>query len=147
MKDFGSVRSEPASSQPASVVRPDLGRAGSRAVYAVAAAWFLAHLPFLAPALEDIDSINFALVLHHYDPALHQPHPPGYPVFIAAGRVALAVIHVVAPELTYGRADALALAIWSAIGGAIAIVSAGSLFREMTADRERGAAVGFWGAV
>src|SRR3954469_5921480 len=111
--------------------RSELGN--RRAVYAVAGAWLLAHLPFLAPALEDIDSINFALGLHHYDPALHQPHPPGYPVFIAAGRVALGVIHIVAPGLAYGRADALALAIWSAVGGAIAIVSAGYLFREMTA--------------
>jgi hypothetical protein len=110
-------------------------------VYAVAGAWFLAHVPFLAPALEDIDSINFALGLHHYDPALHQPHPPGYPVFIAAGRVALAAIHVVAPGLTYGRADALALAIWSAIGGAIAIVPAASVPRD-DADRGRAAAVG-----
>ena len=93
--------------------------------------WFLAHVPSLAPALEDIDSINFALGLHHYDPALHQPHPPGYPVFIAAGRLSLALIHVVAPGMAYGSADALALAIWSAIGGALAIVAAGHLFRDM----------------
>jgi hypothetical protein len=100
-------------------------------VYAVAGAWLLAHLPFLAPALEDIDSMNFALGLHHYDPALHQPHPPGYPVFIAAGRVALAMIHRVAPGLSYVRADALALAIWSAIGGTLAIVAAAYLFHEL----------------
>ena len=108
--------------------------------------WFLAHVPFLAPALEDIDSINFALGLHHYDPALHQPHPPGYPVFIAAGRLSLVLIHVVAPGLSYGSADALALAVWSAIGGALAIVAAGHLFRDMTMGGERAAAVGFWGA-
>src|SRR3954463_5379427 len=122
--------------------RSELGN--RRAVYAVAGAWLLAHLPFLAPALEDIDSMNFALGLHHYDPALHQPHPPGYPVFIAVGRLALAVIHVLASGLSYGRADALALAIWSAIGGALAIASAGYLFREMTADRERAVSVGLW---
>src|SRR5678815_5210744 len=76
--------------------------------YAFALAYLAAHLPFIAPSLEDIDSINFALGLHHFDPALHQPHPPGYPVYIALGRVTLAVIHGVAPGLTYGRADALA---------------------------------------
>src|SRR4051794_24239233 len=129
-----------------------------RAVYVVAGAWLLAHLPFLAPALEDIDSINFALGLHHYDPALHQPHPPGYPVFIAVGRVALAIIHGVAPGLSYVRADALALAIWSAIGGAIAIVAAAYVFQELTiagltrpalqrADEERADGVAFWGAM
>src|SRR5690349_3121155 len=107
MKDFASARSESASAP----VEADLqvgrstlqvGRSSMqiRAVYGVAAAWLLIHLPFLAPALEDIDSINFALGLHHYDPSLHQPHPPGYPVFIAAGRFALGIIHAVAPGLS-----------------------------------------------
>jgi hypothetical protein len=153
MKDFGSARSEvegrldagPAARGPAYGLRFS-SSVRDRAVYAVAAVWFVAHLPFLAPALEDIDSINFALGLHHYDPALHQPHPPGYPVYIALGRLALALIHGVAPGLAYVRADALALAIWSAVGGALAIVAAGYLFRDMTANRERAGAVGFWGA-
>jgi hypothetical protein len=120
--------------------------ASLRGVYLVAGVWLLAHLPFLSPALEDIDSINFALGLHQFDPALHQPHPPGYPVFIALGRFALAIIHVVAPGLSYVRADALALAIWSAIGGAIAIVAAAYLFREMTREGDRASAVGVWGS-
>src|SRR6478672_10296840 len=98
MTDSGSARSDAGSVE----ADRQVGRPSAR-LYAVAAAWLVAHLPFLSPALEDIDSINFALGLHHYDPALHQPHPPGYPVFIAVGRAALAVIHVVAPELTYGR--------------------------------------------
>ena len=67
-------------------------RRGTMAAAAVALAWLLAHLPFLAPSLEDIDSINFALGLHDFDPARHQPHPPGYPVYIVLGRLALAVI-------------------------------------------------------
>src|SRR5215211_7605767 len=104
---------------------------GTRRVvpYAIALAYLLAHLPFLAPSLEDIDSINFALGLHHFDPALHQPHPPGYPVYIALGRLSLGAIHLVAPAIDPGRAEALALAIWSAIGGALALLAAASLFR------------------
>ena len=44
---------------------------------------FLAlHLPFLPQSLEDADSINFALGAHRFDVARHQPHPPGYPLFI-----------------------------------------------------------------
>src|SRR4051812_1843159 len=117
-----------------------------RAVYAVAGAWLLAHLPFLAPALEDIDSINFALGLHHFEPALHQPHPPGYPVFIALGRVALAIIHLVAPAMPYLRADTLALALWSAIGGALAIVCLGYVFGELTRDDGRARPAAMWGA-
>jgi len=119
----------------------------TRAAYVAAVVWLLAHLPSLAPALEDIDSINFALGLHHFDPSQHQPHPPGYPVYIAVGRIALAVLHVVASGLSYVRSDALALAIWSTVGGAIAIVAAAYVFRELASDQERASAVGFWGAV
>ena len=50
---------------------------------------FLAlHLPFLPSSLEDLDSINFALGIRDFDVARHQPHPPGYPLFIAAARAA-----------------------------------------------------------
>jgi len=118
-------------SAPSEVTRLNARRA---IPYAIALAYLLGHLPFLAPSLEDIDSINFALGLHHFDPALHQPHPPGYPVYIALGRVSLALIHTVAPALDPGRADALALAIWSAIGGALALLGAMLLFRAIPRD-------------
>src|SRR5205085_240330 len=73
-----------ASMRDSASVRSDAPLPRSRApVYAIAVAYFVAHLPSLAPSLEDIDSINFAFGLHHFDPALHQPHPPGYPVYIA----------------------------------------------------------------
>ena len=48
--------------------------------------FFVSHLPLLAPSLEDYDSVNFGLALHDYDIGKNQPHPPGYPVYIAAGR-------------------------------------------------------------
>src|SRR5215218_4069025 len=118
MKAFDSGRSEMSEKWGPALAGPVASPPeGGRHVIILAAVWLLAHLPFLSPALEDIDSINFALGLHHFDPALHQPHPPGYPVFIVVGRVALAIIHVVASGLSSVRADALALAIWSAFGG------------------------------
>lgn len=104
---------------------------GSVLCSALAAAYFAAHLPFLAPSLEDIDSINFALGLREFDVAQHQPHPPGYPVFIALGRVSLAVIEAAAPGLDASHAAALALAIWSALAGALTIVAAGALYRAL----------------
>ena len=116
----------------------EIAHSGTRRVvpYAIALAYLLAHLPFLASSLEDIDSINFALGLRHFDPALHQPHPPGYPVYIALGRLALGVINLAAGSIDAARADALALAIWSAIGGALALLAAASLFRSISDARE-----------
>ena len=42
----------------------------------------------LAPKyLYYFDSANFALALEKFDPALHQPQPPGYPLFVALIRL------------------------------------------------------------
>jgi hypothetical protein len=43
--------------------------------------------------LYDIDSVNFALGLRRFDPASHQPHPPGYFLYICLGRVVDAFFH------------------------------------------------------
>ena len=42
---------------------------------------------FLSPWLEDWDSVQFALALHNYSLVDHQPHPPGYPLYIVLGRI------------------------------------------------------------
>jgi hypothetical protein len=95
---------------------------------ALAIAYLAAHLPWLAPSLEDIDSINFALGLRDFNPAAHQPHPPGYPVYIALGRISLAVIERFGPSMSSSAASALALSFWSAIAGALALVCASKVF-------------------
>jgi hypothetical protein len=109
--------------------------ASALSVSALAALYAAAHLPFLAPSLEDIDSINFALGLREFDVARHQPHPPGYPLYTALGRASLFVIHTAVPALDRVRADALALAVWSAVAGAIALIAAFTLFRAAGIDR------------
>src|SRR5207237_7052086 len=109
---------------------PAAGVSSTRSVVFIAAVYLLAHLPFLAPSLEDIDSINFALGLRHFDPALHQPHPPGYPVYMLLGHISLPIVERVT-SLTPVEAEARALAIWSAIGGALCIFAAWSLFSSL----------------
>ena len=52
------------------------------------------HLPYLPASLEDLDSINFALGVRNFDVTQHQPHPPGYPVFILAAKI----LHVILPS-------------------------------------------------
>ncbi len=103
--------------------------------FVIAASYLAAHLPFLAPSLEDIDSINFALGLRDFDVASHQPHPPGSPVYIAFGRLSLALITFVAPSLDVVRAEALALSLWSALGGGVALAAAWTLFQSIDVSR------------
>ena len=104
----------------------------SRAIpWVLAAVYLAAHLPFLAPTLEDVDSINFGLGLREFNPALHQPHPPGYPIYIALGRIVLALVDAVRPGLGDIASEALALSLLSALAGAAAIVLAWRLFEEI----------------
>lgn len=41
--------------------------------------------PFRTQYLFNWDAANFALATRHFDVALHQPHPPGYPYFVGLG--------------------------------------------------------------
>ena len=41
--------------------------------------------------LDDWDSVNFAFGLDDFDVTKHWPHPPGYPVYIAAGKLVYGV--------------------------------------------------------
>ena len=79
-----------------------------------APAWMTALLIFvtatrwaLAPHhLYYFDSANFALALERFNPALHQPQPPGYPLFVLLSRI----IHfwVARPESVFLIAGLLA---------------------------------------
>jgi hypothetical protein len=43
--------------------------------------------------LYDVDSVNFALALKRFDPSVHQPHPPGYFLYVCLGRLADMLFH------------------------------------------------------
>ena len=58
-------------------------------VAALALATLVLRVPLLSPRLAHWDAVNYALGLHHFDIAAHQPHPPGSPYFILIGRLAL----------------------------------------------------------
>ncbi len=95
---------------------------------AVLALVFLAvHLLFLPPSLEDIDSINFALGVTDFDVAKHQPHPPGYPVFIGLGKASTAFLRSTGAASPESRG----LAIWSALSGAALVFCLAALFRGL----------------
>src|SRR5919202_7141465 len=89
--------------------------------------YFLAHLAFLPRSLEDLDSINFALGVRDFDVARHQPHPPGYPVFIALAKLSTSVCRAI----RLGAAAPRGLAVWSAVGGAAALPMLFLFFRTL----------------
>src|SRR5579863_348826 len=47
----------------------------------------ISRFAFRSHFLYDIDSVNFALALGKFDPAVHQPHPPGYFLYVCLGRL------------------------------------------------------------
>src|SRR5688500_409756 len=106
---------------------------------ALAVIFLIAHLAFLPPTLEDLDSMNFALGVRDFDPSKHQPHPPGYPVFIALGKLSYAV----------WPSEAGSLSFWGALFGALCVFPLVSLFKSVEAldrttadaDRDRTAAL------
>jgi hypothetical protein len=66
----------------------------------------------LAPTyLFYFDNINFALALKEFNPSLHQPQPPGYPLFVGLSRL----VHAVVPgvELAF---------LWTGVLGASAAI-------------------------
>jgi hypothetical protein len=48
---------------------------------------------FRSHYLYDLDSVNFALAMQHFDPRVHQPHPPGYFLYTCLGRLLNLVFH------------------------------------------------------
>ncbi len=48
---------------------------------------------FRSHFLYDIDSVNFALGIRHFDPRVYQPHPPGYFLYVCLGWLLNAGLH------------------------------------------------------
>jgi len=54
---------------------------------------FLSRAPFLAYVPYGLDSVQYVLGVLSYDVRLHQPHPPGYFLFVMAGRLGSRIVH------------------------------------------------------
>ncbi|MBE3096053.1 MAG: hypothetical protein IMZ44_02840, partial [Planctomycetes bacterium] len=133
------------------------GVAGRRLAFplAIALLFLVAHLPFLAPTLEDIDSINFALGVRDFNPGQHQPHPPGSPVFIALAKISTAALDAGWPSGAVGAPVAVpgsdqpvggpapaenaarGLAFWGAVCGALAAFPLLRLFERLDGNGRR----------
>ena len=98
-----------------------VGRAFQASLTLLALVFLALHLPYLPASLEDLDSINFALGIRRFDVAHHQPHPPGYPVFILIAKAT----HAVVP------AEATALGLLSVAAGSLGVLALAALFRRL----------------
>ena len=88
-------------------VPPARHRLPATLIFLVAtAAYFLTR----SPALDEWDSVQFALGVGDFDLWRHQPHPPGYPLFIASGWLAHLLLPLDVPS---------ALQLVSALGGGL----------------------------
>lgn len=91
------------------------------------AAVLLLYLNFQSISLDDFDSGSFALALDHFDIGLQQPHPPGFPVYVAVGRVVRAAVgdRRVALTLLSALSGVIAVGLMAWLGAAFGSVPAG----------------------
>lgn len=92
----------------------------------LAAASLVTRIPLYSKYLYNWDSANFAFGLEQFEVARHQPHPPGYILYIALGR---------AINFFLGNPNS-SLVIISILGSVLAVTSiylvAGSIFNRAT---------------
>ena len=98
---------------------------------AVCALLLLSRLPAMASYLS-IDNVNLALSLEKFDPRIHQPQPPGYPLFVLFGRIVnsfvrneertFVAISLLASALCLPAAFALGKRMFSRWAGAAAVL-------------------------
>jgi hypothetical protein len=103
-----------------------VGRTSPVVAAALALAFLVLHLPYTARSLEDIDSINFALGIRDFDVGEHQPHPPGYPVFILIAKIVNAVT----------GSEVLTLSMLGIASGALLAIILTALFRVLCGEPE-----------
>ncbi len=90
------------------------------------------YLTFRSISLDDFDSYSFALALGDFDILLQQPQPPGFPVYVAMGRMLFAMLHDPTRALTT----------LSAFSGAISILLVYGIGREFIPRRPAAAILG-----
>lgn len=130
------------SSSQASATGGQFGARSPALALAVLIVLFVAgHLPRLVTAPSDVDELNFVLGVRDFDVSRHHPHPPGYPVFIALGKLAVPLSSwwgALPPEVA-GPAviESRALALWSTLLGALGLVPLFALFRTLDDRQDR----------
>ena len=90
--------------------------------FAAFALYFLTH----SPALDEIDAVQFAMGVRSFDLWHHQPHPPGYPLFIFLGWFGTKFFHTGTESSLYCV---------SAFGGGLFIAAWFSIIRAQFSEK------------
>jgi dolichyl-phosphate-mannose-protein mannosyltransferase len=90
--------------------------------FAAFALYFFTH----TPALDEIDAVQFAMGVRSFDLWHHQPHPPGYPLFIFLGWAGTKLFHTGTESSLYCV---------SALGGGLFIAAWFSIIRVQFSER------------
>ncbi|MDQ6672714.1 MAG: glycosyltransferase family 39 protein [Chloroflexota bacterium] len=134
--------------QPRATRRARWPSANSPSHFAVAAcalvvATLLTRLPFMTQRLYAFDSANYALAVStFYNVAFHQPHPPGYPLYVFFARAIDMLVH------DANRALVLEGILWSTLATACTIGLGRALFGRaagLLSGLLLVTTVGFWG--
>jgi hypothetical protein len=100
------------------------------------------RLPFASRMLYAWDSANFALALDYYNVAWHQPHPPGYPLYVGLAKL-------LNLWLDDANASFVFISIATSAGAVVLLfLLASRMYGSwvgLTAAVLLGASVGFWG--
>ena len=103
----------------------------------------LLRLPFMTSTLYAFDSANYALAVRDfYNVAFHQPHPPGYPLYVFFARALNGLFH------DANRALVVEGILWSALAVGCTVVLGKFLFGRglaLLAGLLLVCTVGFWG--
>lgn len=106
------------------------GRPSGLAVSAMVAFFVLVHGIWFITVPGDLDAFNFVLGIRDFDVTHHRPHPPGAPVFVAAGKVASWFWQALGlPADSLAGPEPAALAALSLIAGTLTIVLAWRILR------------------
>jgi Dolichyl-phosphate-mannose-protein mannosyltransferase len=87
---------------------------------------FTLYFVFRSPGLDEIDSINFALGVRHFNLWEHQPHPAGYPLYIFFGWIGYQL---------FGVTPAASLHFVSVLGGALFVAAWFGIIRQQFNER------------
>lgn len=65
----------------------------SKLVLLLFAITIVTRIPFASNMLYHLDSVQYALGIDHYNLSMHQPHPPGYFLYVMLGKLVNYVVH------------------------------------------------------